>query len=223
VVAGLFDQVVQTGPFAAKHEDAVGFEIESGVIRRPALVQPQNPYIFLLELFERTDEVSDAGDADVLGGSGGGLGDGRGDGSGPALGEDDSVYSGAVGGAKERAEVVGVLDAVQSKEEMVLAFHFWGQKIFNSEKLTLADDCQHSLVGIRPGKAGELVTGFERDPDSFGLAELDQPFKTLIAPLPGDAYMIELARAGTDGLLDRVQTVKNFHELKSTPQPVPGT
>jgi len=75
-------------------------------------------------------------------------------------------------------------------------------------------------MGIRPGEAGELITRFKRYPDSVGLAELDQTFEALIASLPGDAYMIELARAGTDGLLDRMQTVKSFHELKSTPWPV---
>ena len=120
VVAGLLDQVVQAGALAAEDEDAVGAEVEVGVVGRAALVEAEHPDVGLLHLLERADEVGDAGDADVLGGAGGGLGDGGGDGRGAALGQDDAVDARAVGGAEERAEVVGVFDAVEGEEEAVV-------------------------------------------------------------------------------------------------------
>jgi hypothetical protein len=50
-------------------------------------------------MLEGADEVGDSGDADVLGGSGGGFGDDGGDGRGTAVGEDDAVDAGTIGGA----------------------------------------------------------------------------------------------------------------------------
>ena len=116
MVAGLLDQIVQSGSFAAEDEDAIGLEIELGVVGRSALVEAEDPNMFLLQLFEGADEVGDASDADVLGGSGGGLGDGGGDGSGAALGQDDSVNSGSIGSAEKRAKIVGILNAVERKK-----------------------------------------------------------------------------------------------------------
>ena len=124
MVAGLLDQIVQSCTFAAEHEDAIGLEVELGVVRRSALVEAEDPDVLLLHLLQGADEVGDAGDANVLGGAGGGLGDGRGDGSGAALGQDDSIDSGAVGGAEQGAEVVRVFDAVERKKKTVLAFLF---------------------------------------------------------------------------------------------------
>ena len=216
MVAGLFDEVVQARALAPKDEDAVGFEVEVGVVGGPALVEADDPDVLLLHLLQRADEVGDAGDADVLGGSGGGLGDGRGDGSGAALGQDDAVDTGTVGGAEERAEVVRVFDAVESEEEFVLAWLFGGQQVFDGEELPLAHHREDALMGIGAGEPGELVAGFERDADAGRAAELDQPLQTLVPTLPGDADVVELARTGTDGLLDRVETVKNFH-LSSLP------
>ena len=122
VVAGFLDEVVEAGALAAKDQDTVGAEVEVGVVGGAALVEAQDPDAGLLHLLEGADEVGDAGDAYVLGGAGGGFGDGGGDGRGAALGEEDAVNSGAVGGAQERAEVVGVLDAVEREEEAVAQF-----------------------------------------------------------------------------------------------------
>ncbi len=211
VVAGLFDEVVETGSFAAEDEDAVGAEVEVHVVGGAALVEAEDPDVFLLELLEGADEVGDAGDADVLGGSGGGLGDGAGDGGGAALGEDDAVDTGSVGGAEESAEVVGVFDAVEGEEEAVLAVGFGSEEVFDGEELALADDGEDALVGVGAGEAGELVAGLDGDADFGGAAELDEAFEAFVAALAGYADVIELAGAGADGLLDWVEAVENFH------------
>ena len=85
------------------------------------------------------------------------------------------------------------------------------EEIFDAEELALFDDGQHALMGVGAGDPGELVARLERDADACGAAELDQPLEAIVAPLAGDADMVELARTGPDGLLDWVKTVKNFH------------
>ena len=156
VVAGLLDQVVEAGAFAAEDEDAVGAEVEVGVVGGAALVEAEDPDVGLLHLLEGADEVGDAGDADVLGGAGGGFGDGGGDGGGAALGEDDAVDAGAVGGAEEGAEVVGVLDAVEGEEEAVVGWSGFlrGEQVFDGEEGALADQGEGSLVGVGAGRCG---------------------------------------------------------------------
>jgi hypothetical protein len=211
VVAGFFDEIVEAGAFASEDEDAVGFEVEVHVVGSAALVETEDPDVTLFHLLEGADEVGDAGYADVFGCSGGGLCDGGGDGGGAAFGEDDSVDACAVGGAEEGAEVVGIFDAVEGEEEAVLAVLFGGEEVFDSEEFAFADDGEDALVGVGPGEAGELVAGFEGDADAGGAAELDEAFEAFVATLAGDADVIELAGAGADGLLDWMETVKNFH------------
>ena len=79
MVAGLLDQIVEPGALSSEDEDAVGFEVEVGVVGGTSFVQPEDPYVLLLELFEGANEVGDSGDANVLGCAGGGFGNGRGD------------------------------------------------------------------------------------------------------------------------------------------------
>jgi hypothetical protein len=140
MVAGLFDQVVEAGAFAAEDEDTVAAEVVFGVVGGSTLVETEDPDVFLLHLFEGANEVGDAGDANVFGGSGGGFGYGCGDGGGTALGQEDAIDAGAVGGSQQGSEVVGVFDAVEGEEEPVVPGFGWGEKVLDSEELTLADD-----------------------------------------------------------------------------------
>ena len=217
MIAGLFDEVVEAGSLAAEDEDAVGAEVEVHVVGGAALVEAEDPDVFLLELFERADEVGDAGYADVLGGSGGGLGDGAGDGGGAAFGEDDAVDTGSVGGAEEGAEVVGIFDAVEGEKKIVLAVGFGCEEVLDGEKLALADDGEDSLVGVGACEAGELVAGLDGDANFGGSAEFDEAFEAVVAAFAGYADVIELAGAGADGLLDWVEAVENFHDLSLLP------
>ena len=85
------------------------------------------------------------------------------------------------------------------------------QQVLDSQELALPNDRQDSLMGVGPGKPGELVPGLKRYANTGRPAELDQPLQPVVATLPGHADMVKLPRTGTDGLLDRVETVKNFH------------
>ena len=188
-------------------------EVEVGVVGGAALVEAEDPDVGLLHLLERADEVGDAGDADVLGGSGGGFGDGRGDGGGAALGEDDAVDAGAVGGAEEGAEVVGVFDAVEGEEEAVAAVGRRGEQVFDGEEVALANEGDDALVGVGSGEPGELVAGLERRRGHRRRGRAAR--RSSLASRRSRAMEMRSSRpgAGADGLLDRVEAVKNFHRL----------
>ncbi|GGG69536.1 hypothetical protein GCM10011585_09500 [Edaphobacter dinghuensis] len=109
---------------------------------------------------------------------------------------------------------MGVFNAVEREKKAMLPFFFGRQKVFDAEKLTLSDDSQHALVRIGTGEAGELLPRFERDADARSAAELDKALEAFVAALAGDAYVVKLARTGTDGLLDWMKTVQNFHKFK---------
>ena len=211
VVAGFFDEIVETGTFASEDENAIGFEVEIGVVGGAALVEAKDPDVLLLHLLQRADEIGDAGDADVLGGSGGGLGYGAGDGRGTAFGDDDAVYSCAVGGAEEGSEGVGIFYAVEGEEEAVLAVLFGCEEVFDGEELALADDGEDALMSVGAGEAGELVARLDGDADASGAAEFDHALEAFVSTFAGDADVIELAGTGADRLLNRMEAVQNFH------------
>jgi hypothetical protein len=66
---------------------------------------------------------------------------------------------------------------------------------------------------VRSGEPSELVPGLEGHSDTGGSAEFDEPFQAIVSTLPGHADMVKLPGTRTDGLLDRVETEKNFHTL----------
>ena len=116
MIAGAADQIVQPGAFASQDKHGIGPEIVAVVIRGAALVQADAPEVALLEHFEGADEIDDAGEAEVLGGSGRRLdGDGTERGR-AALGEQDAVDAGGFGSAEKRAEVLRVFDAIESQD-----------------------------------------------------------------------------------------------------------
>jgi len=85
------------------------------------------------------------------------------------------------------------------------------QQIFDAEELPLPDDGEDSLMGVGASQPGKLFTRFERYPDTGRAAELDEAFEAFVPALAGYADMIKPSRTGSNGLLDRVEAVKNFH------------
>lgn len=118
---------------------------------------------------------------------------------------------GSVGGPEQRSQIVRIFDAVQSKKESVLSGLAGKQQVLDPQEPSLSNHCEHALMSIRPGKPGKLVSGFQRHADTCRSAELHQPFEAIVSAFPSDADMVKLPRTRTNGLLDRVETVKNFH------------
>ena len=211
MVTGALNEIVEPGAFAAENKAAVLTEVEVGVVGGAALVEADDPDVLLLHRFEGASYVDDLGDADVLGGTGGGLrGDGA-EGGGPALGEDDAVDAGAIGGAEEGAEVMGVLDAIESKEKAVSGGADGGvEEVLQSEEFALAKEGDDALVSIGFAVARELVARLSADADASQAAELQEGVHPRVAAalaLAGDADMIDGPCAGAQGLLHGMQAV----------------
>jgi len=209
VVAGLPHEVVEAFAFAAHDEGAVAGEVVLVVIHGAAFVEADDPDVVALEVFERSDEVDDAGDTEVFLGSGGGFGGYGAHGSGAALGHDDGIDSGAVGGAKERAEILGVFHAVEGEDEAGRAGGL--EDIFDSEELLGADDGDDALVGGGAGHVGEGFAGLGADADLEFLAEGDDGFEAFVAAFAGYEDVVKAALAGFERFLDRVDAVESLH------------
>ena len=215
VIAGAFDELVEAGAFAAEDEAGVLAEVEVGVVGCAAFVQADDPDVALFHGFEGAGEVDDFGDADMLGCPGGGLGDGSGEWCGAALGEEDAVDACAVGGAEERAEVVGVFDAVECQEEAITGgADGCVEEVFEREEFAFAEEGDDALVVVGAGVAGELVAGFRRDTDAGGAGGFEDAFETRVAAgfaLAGDADVVDLSCSGAESLFDGVEAVQNIH------------
>ena len=121
MIAGAANEIVEAGALAAKDDDEITGEVELVVCDGAAFgnsrVQTDDPEIAALELFERANEIDDAGDAEVLRGSSAGFDGGGAEGSGAAFGEQDTIDTGAIGNTKKSAEVLRVFNTVESEKE----------------------------------------------------------------------------------------------------------
>jgi hypothetical protein len=130
MIAGAANQIVKSRAFASKHDDKIAGEVElviwtracgwaakSGTGGLAALsnsrvgppcvrasrIQADDPEVVFLQFLKGADEIDDACDAKVLGGSGAGF-DGCGaERSGAAFGEEDAIDARAIGDAKKSA------------------------------------------------------------------------------------------------------------------------
>jgi hypothetical protein len=63
-----------------------------------------------------------------------------------------------------------------------------------------------------PGDGGQLFAGLLSDADSAAAAGVDNGFKARVVPFAGNKHLVEATPSGTQGFLDRMQAVENFHE-----------
>jgi hypothetical protein len=212
VIAGAADERVKARAFAAEDDDEVAGEIELVVGGASAFVETGDPEVVAFEVFEGADEIDDASDAEVLGGAGAGFDGGRTEGRRAALGEDDTVDTGAIGNTKKSAEVLRVFDAIEGEDKARgRAGREGREEIFEGEEFLRADESDDALVSGSFGGEGELFAWFLPNANS-GLAALcDEAVEAAVAALASHENVVEAALAGLEGLLDRVQAVENFH------------
>jgi len=215
MVAGAADQIVKTGAFAAQNNSEISGEVELVVAGRAALVETNDPEVMALEVFEGAHQIDDAGDAQVLSGTGAGFKSCSAQGRGAALGEDNTVDARSIGNAKQRAEILRIFDAVERKNE---ARHvgFGGvgnEKVFDRKEFLRANQRDDALVRRGLGDLRELVARLGADANA-GLATLfDEALQAVIVALAGDEDVIEAAAAGLECFLDRMQAVEDFHDV----------
>jgi len=212
VVAGAANQVMQARTFAAEDDYGIGREVAAVVILGAAFVEADYPKVMGLEGFEGADEVDDAGEAEVFGGSGGGLNGCGAERRGTALGGQDAVDAGGFGGAEEGAEVLRIFDAVEGEDQ---AGFCSGEEVFDFEEFAFAHEGDNALVGGGTGEAGEGFAGLGADFDPGGTAKIGNGSEagvvTSAEAFLGDADVIETASAGPEGLFDRMEAVENIH------------
>ncbi len=98
--------------------------------------------------FNGLDKIYDPGNRDVTGSTGRGLDDGGGDPGSAVAGDDDPVGAEAMGRADEGAEVLGVLNPVEQKDEAR-----------GKGRMTVCDDFLEARVGKLPAKAQHALVG----------------------------------------------------------------
>ena len=130
-------------------------------------------------------------------------------GRGAALGHDDGVDSGAVGGAEQRAEILRVFDAVESEDEARGAGGL--ENIFDGEKFLSADDGDDALVGGGVGDVGKGFAGLGANADLEVAAEGDDGFEAVVAAFTGYEDVIETALACFEGFFYRMDAVEGLH------------
>ena len=218
MIAGAADKIVKAGAFAAEDDDEIAGEIELVVGGGTALVEPHDPEIATLELFEGANEIDDAGDAEVFGGSGAGLNGGGAERSGAALGEEDAVDAGAIGDAKKSAEVLRVFNAVEREDEAGGGVADGGrghEKVLEGERFLRVDERDYALVSGSFGGERELLARFLADADARVAALDDETgnarVMAVVLALAGDEDVIEAAAAGLERFRDRMQAVEDFH------------
>jgi hypothetical protein len=215
MVAGAADEIVQSSTFAAKDEHAVTGKIELIVVGGTALVEADDPEVLLFEVFEGADEVDDTGDAEMLGGTGAGLDGHRAERSGAALGEDDAIDAGTVGYAKEGAQVLRVLNAIESQNKAGGRLGGTGgslMEVLDGVKLLAADQRDHALMRGGLGHEGQLLTRLLANTDTGLATERDELFEPFVLALASYQNLVKTTPASLDSFLNRMHPIKNFHE-----------
>ncbi len=174
-----------------------------------------------LELLKGADEIDDACDAKVLGGSGAGFDSDGAERSGAALGEEDAIDTRAIGDAKKSAEVLWVFDAIDREDEAGRGFACGGfigrgiglEKVLDGEEFLRADERDDTLVRGCIGGEGELLARLLADANACVAALGNDAVKTIVVALARDEHVVKAAAAGLECFRHRMQAVENFHEI----------
>ena len=214
MVACATNKVVKAGAFTAKHQDAIAGEVELVVVYFAAFIETDHPKIALLELFQRTYQVHNAGHAQVFRRTGACLYSDRAKWRCAALGEENSVYACSVGDAKQSAKILWVFDAIEREEETCGIGFLWirGKEILECEELLRTNDGHHTLMGSGFGGLRELIARLGTNPDACLPAYSNDAFQPVILALAGYQNVIETAAAGTQRFFNRMEAVEEFHE-----------
>lgn len=217
VVAGALDQIMKPRAFAAEDKADVLAEVEVCVVGGAALVEADDPDVLLLHGLEGAGDVDDLGDADVLAGTGRGFCCHSGERRGSALGEDDSVDASPISRAEQGAEIVRIFHAIQSEKEPVAGgARGCLEKIFKGKEFALTEKGDDPLVGIGAAVPRQLVTGFRRDPHTFGARKREDRLEAGVSAsfaLAGDTDVVQGAHTRPESLLNGMQAVQNIHTL----------
>jgi hypothetical protein len=213
MVAGAADEVVETGALAAEDENAVAGEVELVVVGGAALVEADDPDVLLLQFFEGANEVDDAGDAEMFGGSRAGFYGDRTERCGAAFGEDYSIDAGAIGYAEKCAEILRIFDTVKGEEQAGLRGIRRCEEVFNGQRFLRADESHDALVSRSTGQMREVFAGFLTYAHAGLSAFRDEAREAVVVALGGYHDVIEATAASLECFGNRVYAVENIHGI----------
>ena len=203
-IAMLTHQPSQPAPLGAGH-DGDGAAVVGRIVVLVAIhVQPVDPDAPLLERLERARQVADLRDADVVNRAGGRTSDHGRHRSRAAVGEDEAMHAGCIGGTQNRPQVVRVLHSVERQQEgrFVLATgvrHDLVERevadrpdLGQGALMTVRSRAQRQRLGVELGDVDALL---ERQ-----VGQLDQTRALLVPTLEEDATYA----AGAQRLLYRM-------------------
>ncbi len=158
----------------------------------------------------------------MLGSTGTGFDRSRAEWSGTALGEENAIDTGAIGDAKESAEILRVFDAIESEKEASGGFGggMGREEVFEGERFLRANERDDALVGGGLRGKGEMLARLLKDANPGVAALGDEAIETVVMTFSGDEDVIEAAAAGLERFRHRMQAVENFHAFSLELEPV---
>jgi hypothetical protein len=141
-------------------------------------------------------------------GTGGGAFHGVGEAGGAALWNYDSRSTGGERGAHDRAQIVGIFDAIEQHEEALRSLS--GEKVIEFDGRLCCAECGYALMFAGADQTIDLKAIFETNWNAFGFCELNDGFDALTVTALGDQNTIQRA-AGGQSLLHCVKTGQPVH------------
>jgi hypothetical protein len=212
-VAVLPDKRSHPLAFAAHDKSHVALEADgTQILVRPG-IGAVDPESIFLQKFDSLGDIYDPGHRGVTSGTGRGLYDGGGDPGSAVPGDDDPVHTEAVSRADEGAQILGVLDPVEQKNEasgkggMTACDDFLETRVGK-----LPAETEHALMGCRAGLAVERLALEDLHLDSPGRCKLDDPLHILATTTFGDDDLPDIATLAPEDLQDGIDAVDDLHK-----------
>ena len=212
MVAGSAYEIVQPGALPAQHDHAVPSHIELVVFRGSALVQPDDPQIVPLQVFEGTHQVDYAGDAQMLGCPGAGLHSGGAQRGRAPLGENHAIHPGAVRYTQQRAQILGIFHSIQRQQQPCPSRGTQRlEEILNVQEFLRAHGRENALVGRGSRHLRKLFARLLANPNPRLAARGDQASEAVVVAFARHHHVIKSPPPGTQRLFHRVHAVEDFH------------
>jgi hypothetical protein len=129
-----------------------------------------------------------------------------------SLGEDNAIDPGSVRHAKQRAQVLRILDSVEGQKKAGCRADGGLEQVFESEGFLGPNKGDHALMCRRSCKLGQLLAGLLAHPNTGLPAIGDQAGKPVVVALASNENVVKTAAARLKCLLYRMEAVENFHE-----------
>ena len=209
MIAMLLDQPPDALAFTAEHEHDGTLVVD----RVPALlartVEADDPEALRLQGLQGLDHVADAGDLDAFERARRSAGRGIRQRRGVSIGKQDAIRARGVDAADDRAEVSGVLNAVEQHEESRRARALL--QFLETQEALVGHDGEDALMALAVRGPIESLAGFEAKGHAPLACALDDFEDALVAHSLGDHHTFDGAGARGQGFEDGMNSTDYGH------------